>query len=111
MAGMDQDRSHRRAVWLIVGLLALAACFAAWRWVESYRRYVCINDLEAKGAIFRVDVGSERWSAAWPFCNIEAPTSVTLYDGWFDVHDVRRLRRTFPGLTICHVPPDTIPPE
>jgi hypothetical protein len=104
------DRSHRRAVWLIVGLLlALPAIFAAWRWRESVARERCVRELQTKRAIRHICSNTVAWSCDWPFFNVEQPNEIWIFEGRFDGDDVRRLRHAFLGVPIYKTDPDGIP--
>jgi hypothetical protein len=106
---MDEPEPTRwldlRAVAIVASVVALVACFVAWKRAESHNRDQCLSDLEAKGVEMAKGISVEEWSTEWPFHNSVWINWIDLADGSFSDDDVRRLRRAFPGAEICHSGP------
>jgi hypothetical protein len=78
------------------------ACFAVLKRAESHNRVRCISDLEAKGVMMGCEPAIDVWSSEWPFHNVERIVRICVGDGTYNDDDIRRLRRTFPGVPIYH---------
>jgi len=104
---MDAPEPSRRRLFdlpviAILAVLAVVACLVVWKWTESYNRKRCVSDLAAKGVVLECVMDIDAWSTEWPFHNVERAEGIVLFDGTYDRDDVRRLRRTFPGVPIHH---------
>jgi hypothetical protein len=88
---------------VILGVLALVACFVAYEWWESQERERCISDLEHKGTMCGFEFTADLFATNWPFFDVDRYTKITLLSGRFDEEDVHRLRRAFPGVLLYKV--------
>ena len=96
-----------RAIAIFASVVAIVACFVAWKWAESQSHDRCLSDLWDKGAPLYVGDQIDEWSSEWPFHNVRRTVSIGLTDQMFTDDDVRLLRRIFPGVEIWHdKPPD-----
>jgi hypothetical protein len=88
---------------VILGFLALVACFVAWKWSESHSRDRCLSDLDNRGATISVRTQIDEWSGEWPFQNTERVTRIVLRDDRFNDDDLHRLRKLFARVPIYHM--------